>query len=271
MSKKEMNAEMSILVSLQKMMHLPFVWNQKLNKVPKVSNNTERDRAQASNFRRSSIDETNRLIGYARSGDIENIELLLKSNPNLNINSTNESGFTALHDAVYYSPQRPADSVSFPVASNGHKMVIKLLLERKANVNLRCDGHTPLQLATERNAGSNVISQLIEAKADLTVCDNADQTVLHLIAMKVNTATQEDALVTARTFFHCATAYQCLTRRTYLGGLTPYELAINNGFKDLAEFYRSKEKEFRNQWHSNVLNFVPVDVITNLIIQYVFE
>jgi ankyrin repeat protein len=91
------------------------------------------------------------LRNAARAGDIARTTELLNGNPDL-LNERGGPGTrTALHDA----------------AANGHKLVVKLLLERGADPNIRCEGDnaTPLHFAVEKQHFA-VIRLLVEHGAD---------------------------------------------------------------------------------------------------------
>jgi ankyrin repeat protein len=64
-------------------------------------------------------------------------------------------------------------------AENGHEGIVKLLLEAKANINSKDDfgGQTPLSWAAE-NGNKDIVKLLLEAKADVNLEDNNGRTSL---------------------------------------------------------------------------------------------
>ncbi len=98
----------------------------------------------------------------ARSGDLEKVKALLKTNPGL-VFSTDNGGDTVLHSAAIY----------------GRKDVVELLLAAKADVNARNnDGVTPLAWAAQE--GYKEVAELLLAKgADVNAKDNDGHTPLH--------------------------------------------------------------------------------------------
>jgi len=79
----------------------------------------------------------------AKAGDLEKVKALLNANPDL-VNSKNTNGLAPLHFAAY----------------SGHVVVVKLLLDNKADVNVtNKSGMTPLSFAVD--AGHRDVAELL--------------------------------------------------------------------------------------------------------------
>jgi serine/threonine-protein phosphatase 6 regulatory ankyrin repeat subunit B len=127
--------------------------------------------------------DVTKILGAARSGDLQAIRLLLNQNPNL-VFSKGSEGSTALHYAATYGYMEIADlllSKSADVnaktkkgetplhyaASGGYRDVVELLLSNKANVDARDGiGCTPLYYAAT-NGRIEEVKMLLAAKADV--------------------------------------------------------------------------------------------------------
>jgi ankyrin repeat protein len=103
----------------------------------------------------------------AKSGDMEAVKSLLKSNPDL-VFSKDDLGLTPLHWA----------------ASEGRKDVADFLLANKANINAKDNnGDTPLHQAAALGK-KDVAALLLANKADVNAKDNNGDTPLHQAAAK---------------------------------------------------------------------------------------
>jgi ankyrin repeat protein len=112
---------------------------------------------------KNSLDE---IDDAARNGDMENVNALLKSNPDLVFSKDTSSGRTALYEAVL----------------GGHKDVAALLLANKAEVDAKDNyGETPLQAASE-NGFKEVAELLLANKAEVNARDIHGATSLHYAA-----------------------------------------------------------------------------------------
>jgi ankyrin repeat protein len=103
----------------------------------------------------------------ANRGDLEKVQALLRSDPNL-VLSKDDEGFTPLHQAV----------------NRGHKDVAELLLAHGADVNarLRVKGQeVPLHLAVA-GGHKDVVGLLLAHGADVNAKNNKGGTPLHLAA-----------------------------------------------------------------------------------------
>jgi ankyrin repeat protein len=186
------------------------------------------------------------------NGDLKNVKLLIKDNPDLvfrqddngdtpliwaalrghkdvaefllassaKVNATNNAGETPLHLA----------------AGKGYKDVVELLLAHRAEVNFRdSHGHTPLELAAA--GGYKVVVELLLAnKADANATNNAGATPLHFAAE--NGQKEVVGLL-------LASGADINDRDNY--GQTPLHIAAAKGHKDVADFLLANKAEVNSK------------------------
>jgi TonB family protein len=105
-----------------------------------------------------------RLREWAAAGQTEAIRTLLSERDQVDVDATDEAGWTALMHA----------------ASAGHDAVVRLLLGAGASVRRESDGHeTALHMAA-RNGRTEVVRPLLEAGADYAARDADGRTPLFL-------------------------------------------------------------------------------------------
>lgn len=95
------------------------------------------------------------------------IDILIEKNK-IDVNVKDDYGCTALHDCVEYSY---------------HQEMVEYLVHRGANVNEKNnDGNTPLHFAVLKNQW-DAVKFLLTQKSDITIKNNAGQTVLDLLSV----------------------------------------------------------------------------------------
>lgn len=125
------------------------------------------------------------------------------------INRLNERGFSALHDAVMQNkPLRVVELLSMGAdvnvrqgtyegtplqyaASGGHREVVQLLIQAKANLDLHdTHGRTPMMWAAQKRQAA-VVSQLIKAGADVNATAKGGWTALRYARQAEDTLSAE--------------------------------------------------------------------------------
>jgi ankyrin repeat protein len=133
------------------------------------------------------------------------------------INYTYENNVTPLHMA----------------AVKGYYDILKLLLERKANPTAKTlHGQTPLHFACFSNGNSQIISLLINKKAEVNIQDNDGNTALHA-ASEFGNLDAVKLLVTAE-------ANQNISSKK---GITPLYQACSHGHVNIAKFLCDSEAD----------------------------
>lgn len=103
----------------------------------------------------------NDVFEIARKGSVEDLQLVLKNNPEA-INNINASGFTALTIACYH----------------GNEEVVAFLVNHVNNVNVTSNYGTPLMAAVVKDY-LNIIKLLLSKEADTNIADQNGSTALH--------------------------------------------------------------------------------------------
>eukprot|EP00435_Cladocopium_sp_Y103_P027180 s2143_g6.t1 len=106
----------------------------------------------------------------ARLGHTETLDILLKSNANVNIE--NEEGLTPLLLAIQFDEDWQYKYIE----------TCRILIEGRADVNSRYDGETPLLIAAE-NSSYRIMYYLLEAQADVNAVNRDRQTPLHVVTL----------------------------------------------------------------------------------------
>jgi ankyrin repeat protein len=163
----------------------------------------------------SSIAYCGEIHDASKSGDLERVKALLKDNPKL-VSSKDDHSATPLLWA----------------ANKGHKDVVQVLLDYKADVNATDgDGHSALHYAVF-NDHLDVAVLLLANKADVKAKTSVGETPLHVAAGSG----------------HKDMAELLLTNKADVAaksntGLTPLHLAASNGHTDVAEVLLGKKAE----------------------------
>ena len=109
---------------------------------------------------------TQRMWSAAQKGELQLVASCLDNGADIEWHKVSEYGRTALHVA----------------ARNGHEAVVRLLLDRGANINSRThDRWTPLYQAVGHRHES-VVRLLLDRKADINAVTNDTRTALHIAA-----------------------------------------------------------------------------------------
>ena len=143
-----------------------------------------------------------------RSHNLETIQQIIESNPNLSNALLNELHETPLHIAASY----------------GHKRIVNLLLAHNADPNAQNRyGITPLHVAA-RNGHGEIIELLLQHNADPNIRDNGGETLLHYAARSghqgiVNLLLAHNADPNAQNRY----------------GITPLHVAARNGHGEIIE------------------------------------
>jgi ankyrin repeat protein len=180
----------------------------------------------------------------AREGNAKKLAKMLDANPGLIVSQYNR-GWTALHDA----------------AGAGHLAAVKLLLDRKADVNARTDLGliTPLHMAAGYGK-DEIVKLLLTHDADVNAAAHDGTTPLHMAAAQGHWRVVKLLLaVNAKVDARAAAGRTPLHRAAALGRLevvkllvaakaevnaldenrkTPLDLAINNGSEAVVEFLK---------------------------------
>jgi ankyrin repeat protein len=181
------------------------------------------------------------IFDAAKSGDLEKVRALLKSNPNLVFSNNSDAGFTPLHWAVRFSHKEVAELLltnkSNVDATDGwgrtplmfavfdrDKEMAELLLQSNANVEFkdRTFGYSPLRWAMN-NHNLELMQLFLAYKADVNTKDNNGFTPLGYA-----TGTNEAKWLLAN-------KADVNARDTTCGGGTPLHWAAFRGQKDVSE------------------------------------
>jgi uncharacterized protein len=107
--------------------------------------------------------DSEELIDAAKSGDVREVERLIRSGVHLNISRDDDDGWSALVMASYWN----------------HPEVVKLLIRSGADLNIRGDGgKTALIFASRFNNIEVVVKLLIKGGADLNIRSDGGRTAL---------------------------------------------------------------------------------------------
>jgi ankyrin repeat protein len=106
--------------------------------------------------------DSEELIDAAKSGDVREVERLIRSGVHLNISRDDDDGWSALVMASYWN----------------HPEVVKLLIRSGADLNIRGDGGKTALIFASRFNNIEVVKLLIRSGADLNIRDNWGSTAL---------------------------------------------------------------------------------------------
>lgn len=120
--------------------------------------------------------ETNTIFDIARTGTVANMKTMLMANPTA-INTVNKDGFSALILAVY----------------RNNNQVAQFLIENGANINENSPMGSPLMAATVKG-NIEIVKILLNKKADVNVADENGTTALMYAVQFANFAIIEQLL-----------------------------------------------------------------------------
>jgi len=201
------------------------------------------------NVLKSSSTSIESLVDAALTGNLSFVKIAVTPS---NVNDYDKNGNTALLEAC---------------RTPGNERVVNVLLTARADVNQTMGNTslwTPLTNAVHAKAGLNVITALVEARADVCATTSYGFSVLHCVGFgRLN----ERERIEIATYLLAHGAQSCLTYRT-ASGRSPATLASTNAHHQLATLFLEQEKLWRKVLLEATLTCVRVRVLAAIVVDY---